>query len=71
MIWQDRAVTFSQEPDQSQSRHDFPTVRIAPVAVPAAQPAPTSAPAQPVKKRSALRRIARRIVGPGLLTKKV
>ncbi|MBP2340036.1 hypothetical protein [Saccharothrix coeruleofusca] len=67
-------MTFSQEPDQSQPRNDFPTVRIAPVAVPSAQPAPTTpaaaAPAKPVKKRSTLRRIARRIVGPGLLTKK-
>lgn len=41
----------------------------APAAAPAAAPAPAK-PTEPAKPRSRLRRIARRIVGPTLLTKK-
>lgn len=72
-------VTFSHESDQSKPNYDQPTIRIAPVApiipaVPAAGPG-TVPPAQrqqaqPVARKSKLRRIARRIVGPTILTKK-
>ncbi|WP_309110078.1 hypothetical protein [Saccharothrix sp.] len=61
-------MTFSQDSPQSQPGDDAPTLRISPVATtpPPAKQQPT--PQQP--KKSTLRRLARRIVGPTILTKK-
>jgi hypothetical protein len=57
-------VTLSQELDQSQPSND-PTVRLRPVTVPAA-----ATPKPQPQPRSTVRRIARRILGPTLMTKK-
>ncbi|GAA3860734.1 hypothetical protein GCM10022243_28570 [Saccharothrix violaceirubra] len=65
-------MTISQVPDQSS--YDAPTVRTKPVTVPTPAPAPVqpqTPPAEaPRKRKSTLRRLARRIVGPTILTKK-
>ncbi|NUT91152.1 MAG: hypothetical protein HOY78_03900 [Saccharothrix sp.] len=61
-------MTFSQDPLQSQPGNDAPTLRISPVAT--TPPPAKQHPAPQQSKKSTLRRLARRIVGPTILTKK-
>ncbi|MEJ2852531.1 MULTISPECIES: hypothetical protein [unclassified Saccharothrix] len=61
-------MTFSQDPLQPQPGNDAPTLRISPLTT--TSPPVKQQPAPQQSKKSTLRRLARRIVGPTILTKK-
>ncbi|XVV03917.1 hypothetical protein ACQPW3_00350 [Actinosynnema sp. CA-248983] len=60
-------MTFSQDSPQSQPGNDAPTLRISPLTAPSPV---KQQPSSSQSKKSTLRRLARRIVGPTILTKK-